>query len=31
VVITILILGIYPEPLLHLTQGSVYEILQKIK
>ena len=31
IVLTIVILGIYPGPLLHLTQGSVTEILQKLK
>jgi NADH-quinone oxidoreductase subunit M len=30
-VITILILGIYPQPLLHLTQATVTDILQRIK
>jgi NADH-quinone oxidoreductase subunit M len=31
IVLTILILGIYPGPLLHLTQDTVTEILLKIK
>ena len=31
IVLTILILGIYPGPLLHLTQDTVKEILLKIK
>ena len=31
IVITILVLGIYPQPILHLTQDTVTDILQKIK
>ena len=31
IVLTIVILGIYPGPLLHLTQDTVTEILQKLK
>ncbi len=31
IVITILVLGIYPQPILHLTQDTVTDILQRIK
>ncbi len=31
IVVTILILGIYPEPVLHLTQATVTDILQRLK
>ncbi len=31
IVVTILVLGIYPEPILHLTRDTVTDILQRIK
>ena len=31
IVLTILILGIYPGPLLHLTRDTITQILQTIK
>jgi NADH-quinone oxidoreductase subunit M len=31
VVVTILVLGVYPQPLLHLTQDTVTDIMQRIK
>ncbi len=31
IVITILVLGIYPQPILHLTQNTVTDILQRLK
>ena len=31
IVITILVLGVYPQPILHLTQDTVTDILQRIK